>query len=110
MADESKQQPKAISLTDDEWSRIIRAVRAEHDVGFQISKKEMEAILREGQRADGESSGRWQSKAWRVEKVERVADPSFASGVFRTDLTPVFYGDDENGPVVGEILEPGEDS
>lgn len=48
-----------------------------------------------------------QQKAWRVEKVQRIADPKLGD-VFRTDLTPVYYGDDEDGPKVGEVLVPGE--
>jgi hypothetical protein len=47
-------------------------------------------------------------EAWRVEKVNgHVPLKTNASGGIEVVLTPVYYGPDEDGPKVGDILVPG---
>lgn len=43
---------KSMKLTTDKWSHIIRAVRKETGHDFQISMKEMEIIIIEGNKND----------------------------------------------------------
>jgi hypothetical protein len=38
-------------------------------------------------------------EAWRVEKVERDEE-----GPLKVVLTPIYYGPDEDGPKVGDVL------
>jgi hypothetical protein len=47
-----------------------------------------------------------QPKAYRVEEAERI--DSAGSDGFRLFVTPIYYGLDEDGPKVGDVLVPGE--
>jgi hypothetical protein len=47
-----------------------------------------------------------QPKAYRVLSVERSEEDG--SGGYEVFLAPIYYGPDEEGPKVGDVLVPGE--
>jgi hypothetical protein len=47
-----------------------------------------------------------QPEAWRVESVKHVPLKDNAGGGYETVLTPIYYGPDEDGPKVGDVLVP----